>query len=70
MKEVYKAVAKKYATTPERVEKAIRHALFSAWNRSGAESFNFTFGKNVFKKNLSPTSSELICLLAEKQRFL
>ena len=69
MKELYPLIAKEYSTTAIRVERAIRHATEVAWNRSGAERFNYIFGKNLFGKYLRPTSSELICLLSDKITF-
>jgi two-component system response regulator (stage 0 sporulation protein A) len=33
-KELYPTIAKKYDTTPSRVERAIRHAIELAWDQS------------------------------------
>ena len=37
-KVLYPTVAKKYATTPSRVERAIRHAIEVAWDRGDLET--------------------------------
>ncbi len=66
MKELYPKIAESCLTTPDKVERAIRHAISSAWNRGKIENFNLIFGKNVYNKNVKPTNSELIGLLVNK----
>ncbi len=66
MKVLYPKVAENCLTTPSKVERAIRHAIFSAWNRGRIENFNYIFGKNVYNKHDKPTNSELIGLLVDK----
>lgn len=65
-KELYPAVAHTFATTPSKVERAIRHAIEVAWNRGRVESLNKTFGCVVALPGEKPTNGEFIALLADK----
>ena len=44
---LYPTIAKKHATTPSRVERAIRHAIEVAWNRGEMDTINDLFGYTV-----------------------
>lgn len=44
---LYPEVAKRYATTPSRVERAIRHAIEVAWDRGDLETLQKYFGYTV-----------------------
>ena len=46
-KELYPGIAKKYNTTPSRVERAIRHAIEVAWSRGHIETINKLFGYTI-----------------------
>ncbi len=46
-KVLYPEVAKRYATTPSRVERAIRHAIEVAWDRGDLETLQKYFGYTV-----------------------
>jgi two-component system response regulator (stage 0 sporulation protein A) len=63
---IYPAVAKMYDSTPSRVERAIRHAISVAWNRTGADELSKMFGCTVNKNKGSCTNSEFIAMLADK----
>lgn len=63
-KVLYPAVAKKYNSTPQRVERAIRNAIDSAWSKGDPEHIEATFGY----KN-KPTNSEFIAMIADKTRL-
>lgn len=65
-KKLYPMIAEKYLTTPSKVERAIRHAIEVAWNKSRIDAFNSLFGVRVFNENEKPTNSEFIALIAEK----
>lgn len=65
-KELYPGVAKKFKTTPSKVERAIRHAIEVAWTRGKIENINQIFGYNVYTKNDKPTNGEFIALIADK----
>ena len=55
-KKVYPDVAKKFHTTPSRVERAIRHAIEVTWDRGNIEALNNYFGNTVSANCLLYTS--------------
>lgn len=63
---LYPEIAKKYDTTPSKVERAIRHAIEVAWNRGKIENINSLFGVKIYSANEKPTNGEFIALLADK----
>ena len=65
-KELYPTVAKKFATTSSKVERAIRHAIEVAWNRGRIEAINAIFGARIYLGSEKPTNSEFIALVADK----
>ncbi|MBQ6952203.1 MAG: sporulation transcription factor Spo0A [Clostridia bacterium] len=65
-KELYPTIAHTFATTPSKVERAIRHAIEVAWNRGRVETLNKTFGCTVALPGEKPTNGEFIALLADK----
>lgn len=65
-KELYPEIAKKFKTTPSKVERAIRHAIDVAWNRGRVENINQLFGYAVYDKHDKPTNGEFIALIADK----
>ncbi len=65
-KRLYPDVAKKFSTTPSKVERAIRHAIEVAWNRGRIEAINAIFGTRVYLGSEKPTNSEFIALVADK----
>jgi len=65
-KVLYPTVAKKYGTTPSRVERAIRHAIEVAWDRGDLETLQKFFGYTVSNIKGKPTNSEFIALIADK----
>lgn len=65
-KELYPGIAKKFKTTPSKVERAIRHAIDVAWNRGKVENINQLFGYKVYDSNDKPTNGEFIALIADK----
>jgi two-component system response regulator (stage 0 sporulation protein A) len=62
---LYPEVAKKYRTTPSRVERAIRHAIEVAWSRGKVEIIEEMFGYTVSQGKGKPTNSEFIALIAD-----
>ncbi len=68
-KVLYPSVAKKYNTTPSRVERAIRHAIEVAWDRGNPEVLNEFFGYTILGSKGKPTNSEFIALVADKIRL-
>jgi two-component system response regulator (stage 0 sporulation protein A) len=65
-KVLYPQVAKAFATTPSRVERAIRHAIEVAWDRGDLETLQRFFGYTVSNTKGKPTNSEFIALIADK----
>lgn len=65
-KELYPAIAKRFDTTPSKVERAIRHAIEVAWNRGKIENINNVFGYQIYGKNDKPTNGEFIALMADR----
>lgn len=64
-KVLYPAVAKKFGTTPSRVERAIRHAIEVAWDRGDIEVLQKFFGYTVSNIKGKPTNSEFIAMIAD-----
>ena len=65
-KELYPGIARKFGTSPSKVERAIRHAIEVAWTRGKIENINQLFGYQVYTKNEKPTNGEFIALVADK----
>ena len=64
-KVLYPTVAKKFSTTPSRVERAIRHAIEVAWDRGDIETLQKFFGYTVSNIKGKPTNSEFIAMIAD-----
>lgn len=65
-KVLYPTVAKKFNTTPSRVERAIRHAIEVAWDRGDIETLQKFFGYTVSNIKGKPTNSEFIAMIADR----
>lgn len=68
-KRLYPSVAKKYDTTPSRVERAIRHAIEVAWDRGDVDILNSYFGYTIAGGRGKPTNSEFIAMISDKLRL-
>lgn len=66
---LYPTIAKKFQTTPSRVERAIRHAIEVAWSRGRMETLDEMFGYTINTGKGKPTNSEFIALIADKIRL-
>ena len=66
---LYPTIAKKYQTTPSRVERAIRHAIEVAWDRGDLETLQRFFGYTVSNAKGKPTNSEFIAMISDKIRL-
>jgi len=64
-KVLYPEVARKFSTTPSRVERAIRHAIEVAWDRGDVETLQKFFGYTVSGIKGKPTNSEFIAMIAD-----
>ena len=65
-KVLYPEVAKRFGTTPSRVERAIRHAIEVAWDRGDLETLQKYFGYTVTNAKGKPTNSEFIAMIADR----
>lgn len=66
---LYPTIAKKFQTTPSRVERAIRHAIEVAWSRGKMDTIDALFGYTINNGKGKPTNSEFIALIADKIRL-
>ena len=66
---LYPGIAKKYQTTPSRVERAIRHAIEVAWNRGNIDAIDDIFGYTISASKAKPTNSEFIAMISDKLRL-
>ena len=65
-KVLYPEVAKRFQTTPSRVERAIRHAIEVAWDRGDLDTLQRFFGYTVSNTKGKPTNSDSIALIADR----
>ena len=68
-KALYPCIAKKYETTPSRVERAMRHAIEVAWSRGHVEMFHQVFGYSINTGKGKPTNGEFIAMIADRVRL-
>ncbi len=68
-KVLYPSVAKLYATTSSRVERAIRHAIEVAWDRGDLDVLNSFFGYTIQNNRGKPTNSEFIAMIADNLKL-
>ena len=66
---LYPMIAKRFQTTPSRVERAIRHAIEVAWSRGRTETLDTFFGYTIDTSKGKPTNSEFIALIADRIRL-
>lgn len=64
-KVIYPDVAKHFGSTASRVERAIRHAVKTAWVRGDAKLLYRMFGNTVDHNKGKPTNSEFISRMAQ-----
>ncbi len=63
---LYPAVARRFKTTDQKVERAIRNAIEVSWSRGNVETFEKMFGYSVLSGRPRPTNSEYIARVADK----
>ncbi len=66
---LYPTLARKFKTTPSRVERAIRHAIEVAWARGEMDVNNQMFGNTISSTKGKPTNSEFIAMIADRLRL-
>ncbi len=62
---LYPEIARRYGTTALRVERCIRGAIETAWDRASPETLPKYFGCTVSSQRGKPSNAEFIALLAE-----
>jgi two-component system response regulator (stage 0 sporulation protein A) len=68
-KTLYPRIADRYETTPNCVERGIRHAIEVAWNRGNVDLLNKLFGHTIDREKGKLTNSGFIAILADKLRM-
>ncbi|WP_337755260.1 sporulation initiation factor Spo0A C-terminal domain-containing protein [Gallintestinimicrobium sp.] len=66
---LYPVIARRYKTTLQRVERAIRNAVEVSWERGNPEVFEDLFGFSLETGAPRPTNSEYIARIADKIRM-
>lgn len=66
---LYPEIAKKYHTTDQKVERAIRNAIEISWSRGNTECIEELFGYSASNGKTRPTNSEYIARVADKVRL-
>lgn len=65
---LYPTIAAMNHTAPDRVERAIRHAVYIAWEKNREDVMMEMFNYTVNNKSGRPTNAELIALISDKIR--
>lgn len=66
---LYPTVARRFNTTDQKVERAIRNAIEVSWARGNADTFEEMFGYSASSGKGRPTNSEYIARVADKVRL-
>ena len=66
---LYPSIAKKFDTTPSRVERAIRHAIEVAWSRGKMDTIDEMVGYTISNGKGKPTNSEFVALITDRIRL-
>lgn len=66
---LYPCIARRFKTTDQKVERAIRNAIEVSWDRGNADTFEEMFGYSAKSGKLRPTNSEYIARIADKVRL-
>lgn len=65
---LYPSVAKRFNTTPSRVERAVRHSIELTWDRGDLDTLQKYFGYTISSMKGKPTNSEFIAMVSEHIR--
>jgi two-component system, response regulator, stage 0 sporulation protein A len=68
-KKLYRTIADRYNTTPNRVERAMRFAIETAWNKGNVEVLHKLFGYCIDGKKGKPTNVAFIAKIADLIRL-
>ncbi len=66
---LYPEIARRFRTTDQKVERAIRNAIEVSWHRGNVETFEKMFGYSIESGRSRPTNSEYIARIADKIRL-
>lgn len=66
---MYPVIARRFKTTDQKVERAIRNAIEVSWQRGNANTFAKLFGYSLQEGKNRPTNSEYIARIADKVRM-
>lgn len=66
---LYPTIARRFRTTDQKVERAIRNAIEVSWTRGNTDTFERMFGYSVGSGRTRPTNSEYIARIADKVRL-
>ena len=66
---LYPDLAKRYMTTDQKIERAIRNAIEVSWERGNGELFMELFGYGSTTGHARPTNSEYIASVADYVRL-
>lgn len=66
---LYPTIAKRFKTTDQKVERAIRNAIEVSWSRGNVDTFEQLFGYSIQQGKTRPTNSEYIARIADKMRL-
>lgn len=66
---LYPTIARRFRTTDQKVERAIRNAIEVSWNRGNVKTFEKMFGYSAMSGRNRPTNSEYIARIADKVRL-
>ena len=62
---LYPDLAKHFQTTPEKIERSLRHLIEKSWERGEKTRFEELFGYHRDNSEIRPTNSEYIAILAD-----
>jgi two-component system response regulator (stage 0 sporulation protein A) len=68
-KKLYPLIAEQYHTTMHRVERAMRFAIETAWNKGDVQTLHDLFGYCVDDKKGKPTNASFIAKISDKLRL-
>lgn len=66
---LYPTIARRFKTTDQKVERAIRNAIEVSWARGNTDTFEALFGYSILSGKNRPTNSEYIARIADKIRL-
>ncbi len=66
---IYLPIARRRGTSPSKVERSMRFAIESAWNRGRVDKIEAMFGYTVKSEVGRPTNGEFVAMAAERVRL-